>query len=102
MSIRGRFPVDGAPRDAGGLVGRVIEHLDFEERARVVEGRDGRDQPLDDGAFVEHRKLDGDGRQGIERARPPDDRPIPVVEVHHHHPMKAVNREREQHRVVRG
>ena len=46
-----------------GLVGGVVEHLDLEKVLRVVERRDGVDQPLHDVDFVVDRELDGDARK---------------------------------------
>ena len=45
------------------LVGRVVEHLDFEQLARIVHLADGVDQPVRDVHLVEDRQLDGDARQ---------------------------------------
>ena len=45
-----------------GLVGRVVEHLDLQPVARIVDTAHGLDQPLRDVLFVEDRQLDGDDR----------------------------------------
>ena len=62
-------PVDAGAGDALRLVGRVVEHLDLEEIARVVDLRDGVDEPLRHVHLVEDRQLDRDARQLLE-ARP--------------------------------
>ena len=51
------------------LVGRVVEHLDLEPLARVVDRADGVDQPVDDVHLVVDRQLDRDDRQRVERRR---------------------------------
>src|SRR6266545_3532153 len=49
-----------AARPDAGLVGRVVEHLDLETVARVLEIRDGGDQTLHHATLVVDRKLDRD------------------------------------------
>ena len=58
-------------RDATALrfVGRVVEHLDFEQLARVIELRDGFDQPLDHVALVVNRELHGNLRPVVNFGR---------------------------------
>ena len=53
----------GALRHAARLVGGVVEDLDFEQLARVVELADGVDQPVRHVHLVVDRELDGDDRQ---------------------------------------
>ena len=53
--------------DLGRLVGRVVEHLDLEQLARVVDLADRVDQPVRDVHLVVDRQLDGDARQHVER-----------------------------------
>ena len=45
------------------LVGRVVEHLDLEQLARVVDAADRVDQPVGDVHLVVERQLDRDDRQ---------------------------------------
>ena len=42
------------------LVGRVVEHLDFEQLARIVDLADRVDQPVRDVHLVVERQLDRD------------------------------------------
>ncbi len=49
--------------DNAGLVDRVVEHLDFQQLARVVDARNGFEQAFHHIALVENRELDGDTRQ---------------------------------------
>jgi len=73
----------------GGLVVRVIEHLDLEPARRVVECGRGVDQTGDDPALVEDRQLDGDrgrkssaGVDGASRGAPvPCTPPSPQEQV---------------------
>ena len=52
------------------LVGGIVEHLDFEQFARIIEARDGFDQALDDVALVVDGKLHGNlGPLGERRRR---------------------------------
>ena len=46
-----------------GVVGRVVEHLDLEPLARVLECAGRGDQPLDHAPLVVDRQLDGEERQ---------------------------------------
>ena len=64
-----RVPPHRQLGDLAGFVGRVVQHLDFEQLARVVEAADGVDQPIGDVHLVVDRKLDRDDRQRVERRR---------------------------------
>ena len=81
------------------LVGRVVEHLNLKPVARVVDGRHGGEQTLDDVDLVEERELDGDARQlafGVERLRPWLDAAV-APEVHDLlDAVGAVEREQEE------
>jgi len=55
--------------DAARFVGRVVEHLDFEQLARIVHLADRVDQAVGDVHLVVDRQLDGDPRQHRERRR---------------------------------
>ena len=53
-----------------GFVGGVVEDLDFETVARVIEAADGFDEALDDELLVEDGELDGDeGELAFGKAR---------------------------------
>src|SRR3984893_2461032 len=65
------------PCDNLSLVGRIIEHLNFEKFARIIELRDGLDQSLDHVALIVNRELHGHlGPHGDHRQRA---RGIPAV-----------------------
>ena len=66
----GGVAADGELGDAARLVGRVVEHLDFEQVARIVDAADRVDQPVGDVHLVVERQLNRDDRQRIERAGP--------------------------------
>ena len=51
--------LDAGAGDLLGLVGGIVEHLNFEQLARIVEARHGVDQALDDVALVVDGKLYG-------------------------------------------
>jgi hypothetical protein len=55
-----------AVRHARGFVGRIVQDLDFEQLARIVEPADGVDQPIRDVHLVVDGQLDGDGRKDRE------------------------------------
>ena len=89
--------------DAARLVGRVVEHLDLEQLARIVDAADRLDQAVGDVHFVVERQLDRDDRQRVERRA--GRRllvPVPHVEVHEVIAMPAVNGEDDQDEEVGG
>ncbi len=49
-----------AAATSAGLVGGVVEDLDLEAVARVVDAADGVDEAVDDELLVEDGELDGD------------------------------------------
>ena len=49
--------------DVHGFVGGVVQHLDLQPVARVIEAGDGIDEAGDDMLFVKNGQLDGDQRQ---------------------------------------
>ena len=49
--------------DVHCFVGGVVQHLDLQPVARVIEAGDGIDEASDDMLFVENGQLDGDQRQ---------------------------------------
>src|ERR1035438_9424493 len=64
---------DGEPQSAialhqrrgkwGGVVGGIVQHLDLEQLAGILDAGDLVDEPLDDVPFVEDGQLNGDRRQ---------------------------------------
>lgn len=54
---------NGAPSKCSRLVRRIVQHLDLEPVARVIQTTGACNQALDDGTFVVDRKLYGDRRQ---------------------------------------
>jgi hypothetical protein len=47
----------------GGVVGGIVQHLDLEQLAGILDAGDLVDEPLDDVPFVEDGQLNGDRRQ---------------------------------------
>ena len=54
---QGAITLDAIAGDFLGLIRGIIEHLYLEQVRRIIQVRDGFDQPLDDVAFVVDRKL---------------------------------------------
>ena len=54
---QGVITLDAIAGDFLGLIRGIIEHLYLEQVRRIIQVRDGFDQPLDDVAFVVNRKL---------------------------------------------
>ena len=56
-------PVDHLPDqgldNSDGIIGGIVQNLDFKQFFRVIKPADGFDQPFDDIAFVVDRQLDG-------------------------------------------
>ena len=98
-----RMPPHGELGDLPGLVGRVVQHLDLEPLARVLDLTDRVDQPIDHVHFVVERQLDGDHGQLVERG-------LRLrllvfvfhVDVHQVVPVPSVNGEDEEDEEVRG
>ena len=67
-ALRGKA-ADRQLRDLPGLVGRIVQHLDFEQLARILDPAHRLDQPVDDVHLVVERELDGDRRQRVEATR---------------------------------
>ena len=63
----GDVPADRRLRDLPCFVDRVVQYLDLEQLARVVELAHRIDQPIRDVHLIEDRKLDGDRWQGVGR-----------------------------------
>ena len=60
-ALRG-VALDAGAGDFARFVGGIVEDLNVEQFARIVEARDGFDEALDHVALVEDGKLDGDAR----------------------------------------
>jgi hypothetical protein len=56
------------PAQSRGLVRRVVENLDLEERARIADGGHRLEEAIHHVQLVEYRELDGDpGQRGRQR-----------------------------------
>ena len=99
----GRIAPHGALGHAAGLVGGVVQHLDLQEIARVVDPADGVDQPIRHVHLVIDGELDGDRRKGVERAGR-DRLPVLVlhVEVHQVIPVPPVHGENDEDEEICG
>ena len=62
-----RVPAHRELGDLPRLIGRVVQHLDLEQLARVFDLADRIEQPIDDVHLVVERQLDGDDRKLLER-----------------------------------
>ena len=91
-----RVAVDDSAGHLLGLVGRVVEHLNFELFARILHGANGLDQPVDDKLLVEDGQLDGDAGQLVEMPRRIGIVVLAVLEVVVAHGV-AVNAIERQH-----
>ena len=101
MPLR-RVPPHRLFGDAARLVGRIVEHLDFEQLARIVQSTDGVDQPIRDVHLVVDRKLDRDWRERAERSG--GDRLLPFVlhvQVHKVVPVPAVDSKNDENEEIR-
>ena len=95
---------DARAHEALGLVRRVVEDLDFEAVARVIEARDVIEDADGDRGFVEQRELHGDVRELV-RVRRRDVGLLDLGEAlaepqtcpHEVGAVEAVAREEEQH-----
>ena len=98
-----RVAAHGELGDLPGLVGRVVEHLDLEQLARVFDLADRVDQPIDDVHLVVERELDGDDRKRIERGLRLRLLVLVLhVDVHQVVPVPSVNSEDEENEEIRG
>ncbi len=97
----GRKAADGEVRDAAGLVGRVVEHLDFEPLTRILDTAHRVDQAVRHVHLVVERQLDRDDRQRV-RQRAGLRLPVlvPHVEIHEVIPVPAVDREDDQNEKI--
>jgi hypothetical protein len=62
----GGMPSNRELGDLLGLVGRVVQNLDLEQVARILNSAHRFNESIDDVHLVIERQLDGDGRQGLE------------------------------------
>ena len=92
----------GALGDARRFIRRVVEDLDLEQLARVVDPADGVDETVRHVHLVVDRKLDRDGRQLLERAER-NRLPILVlhVQVDQVVPVPPVNGENDEDEEIR-
>ena len=97
----GGVPANRQLGDFAGLVGRVVQHLDFEQLPRVIEAADGIDEPVGHVHLVVDRELNRHNRQRVERRR--FDRLgilMPHVKIHEVIAMPAVNSQNAQDKEV--
>jgi hypothetical protein len=98
-----RVSLHQAPYDLHGLVGGVIEHLDIQLLARIIQLTNAVNQPLGYVALIEHRKLHRNPGQFFEMSgrfcRPLLS--ILVIEVDQDVAMQTVRGQQNQHNEVR-
>ncbi len=93
---------DAIASDFLRFVGRIVEHLNIEQLARVIELRNAFDEALDHVALVVDRKLDGDARPLSDfRRRPRDIFSMLEIIVNERVAMDAVGRENHHHQEIR-
>ena len=61
-------PVGLGPGDIAGLIRGIVEHLDLQQLARVIELADAFQKPLHDVELIEDGKLDGDRGEAARNA----------------------------------
>jgi len=88
-------------RNLPRVVGRIVEHLDLQPIARVIQFADRSQQSLDYINFVEDRQLHGHDRQLFESARR-HRRVFPILEkeVDNKIAVDAVSRKADEHAEV--
>ncbi len=94
--------LDHAARHFDGFVGGVVEHLNLQLLARILELADAVHQPIDDVLLVEDGQLDGDLRQ-LRKARfriGDFVLAVLVVQINQLVTMHAVERQQHQHHEV--
>ena len=87
--------------DGARFVRRVVEQLDFEAIARIVEGARRVDQPTDDVRLVVDGQLHGDRGQIADPALRHRYRRPPQPAPEHHQPVCPEGQEKHQHQGVR-
>ena len=94
---------DGELGDAPRFVGRVVQHLDFQEIGRILDAAHGVDEPVGHVHLVVERELDGHDWQWREgRARHGLLVLVPHVEVHEVIAVPPVNCQNDQDKKVGG
>ena len=102
-----RIAIHNLLRYADRLVGRVVQHLDLEAVARILDPAHRVDQPVDHELFIEDRQLNGNERQpalGVSGSRlVPLRRLLLVVVVQPHQlvAMDSIERQNHHHHEVR-
>ena len=99
----GGVAVDDGGGDCRGLIGGVVEDLDFELVRRVLHGADGLNEAVNDELLVEDRQLDRDARQLREMPRRVGVVVLLVLEVliTHRVAVHAVEGKQNHHREIR-
>src|ERR1700683_1898571 len=88
--------------DLAGLVGRIVENLNLEQLARIVELRNGFDKPFDDVAFVINGELNGDfGPGSYLRRRPRNVLSIFIIVVNQGVAVNAVGSQNDHYEKIR-
>ena len=94
--------LDAIARNLLRLVGRIVEHLNVEQLARIIESRDGFDQPLDHVALVVDRQLHGNlGPVGDFGRRAGNILAILEIVVDQRVAMQPVHGQNHQHEEIR-
>ena len=94
--------LDAAARDFARLVGGIVEHLNIQFVARIIELRDAIDQPLDHVAFVVDGKLYGNlGPLDGHRRHRRHAMAIAIIIVDQHVAVDSVGRQDHQHQKIR-
>ena len=95
-------PADSQLSNLGRFVGRIVQHLDFEQLARIVHLADRIDQPVRDVHLVEDRQLNRDRRQGLQRRQRLGHVPLVFhVKIHKVVAVPAVDGQDAKHEKVR-
>ena len=98
-----RMATHGELGDLPGLVGRIVEHLDFKQLARILDPAYGVEQPIDDVHLVVERQLDGDDWKRVERSLRLGLLVLVLhVDVHQVVTVPSINSEDEENEEIRG
>src|ERR1700685_1440574 len=88
--------------DLAGLVGRIIENLNLQQLAWIVELRNGFDKPFDHEAFVVNGELNGDFRPGSYlRRRPRNVLSVFIIVVNEGVAVNAVGSQNDHYEKIR-
>ena len=88
--------LDAGARHFAGLVGGIVEHLNVQQLARIIESRDGFDQPLDHVALVVNRELNRHQRPAFDGRRLAGN-VLPILEIAVDEPVAMQSERREDH-----